>query len=206
MNYRQYGLYGIVVLLCLAGAAVALHWDQAAFEAWKADLNPWMFFLLMAVAPAFGVPASPFYLIAGLSFGALLGLGGSALAIAANLVLSYGIAKSTLRRLLDQLLANRKFQLPQNPPKRPIRYVVLIKLTPGLPTCLKNYALVLSQISFPSYFTISFLFSFGYALMFYYLGDALEDREVGQGGALVVGILLLGGIAWVIARRRKRLV
>jgi uncharacterized membrane protein YdjX (TVP38/TMEM64 family) len=155
----------------------------------------------MAITPAFGVPTSPFYLVAGLTFGPLLGLGGGALAIAANLLLSYFIAKSALRHLLNRLLQNRKFQLPQAPPKRPIRYTVLIKFAPGVPAFLKNYILVLSHIPFALYFTASFIFSFAYAVLFYYLGDALEDREVGQGSALLIGLLVLIAIGWYARRR-----
>jgi hypothetical protein len=41
----------------------------------------------MTIAPTLGVPTSPFYILAGLSFEPWLGLGGGALAIAGNLLL-----------------------------------------------------------------------------------------------------------------------
>ncbi len=190
--------------LCLGVGVAVYFWDQEAFLEWSAGLDPWVFFLVMTVAPAFGVPTSPFYILAGLSFGPLVGLGGGALAIAGNLLLVYGIGHSGLRTVIDQLLEGKKFQLPSDPPKRPIRYTVLVKFAPGLPAFLKNYILVLSKVPFWLYFTASFIFSFVYALLFYLLGDSIQDRETGQGLTVVALIVLVAGLAWYLQRRVRR--
>ncbi len=188
--------------LILVGVATAIYfWDQEAFLAWTENLNPWAFFLLMAITPAFGVPTSPFYILAGLSFGPLLGLGGSALAIAANLLLVYAIGHSGLRRVINKMLEGREFQLPQQAPRRPIRYTVLVKFAPGVPAFLKNYILVLSKISLPLYFGISFVFSFIYALMFYVLGGSIEEQQTGQGVSVLVALLILAAVGWYVRRR-----
>lgn len=179
-------------------------WDQEAFLQWSAGLDPWVFFLVMTVAPAFGVPTSPFYILAGISFGPLLGLGGGALAIAGNLLLVWVIGHSGLRSVIDHLLEGRKFQLPGEPPKRPIRYTILVKFTPGLPAFLKNYILVLSKVPFWLYFGASFLFSFVYALLFNLLGDSIQDRETGQGLTIVALIVLVAGLAWYLRHRVRQ--
>lgn len=197
-------LLSAVFAISAVAAAAVYFWDQAAFVEWKANLNPWTFFFLMTVAPAIGVPTSPFYIMAGLSFGPLLGLGGSALAIAGNLLIVYAIGRSGLRRFIDHLLRNREVQLPKEPPKRPLRYTVLVKFAPAVPAFLKNYILVLSHIPFPLYFGASFLFSFAYALMFYVLGDSIQDREPGQGLSILALILAAAGTAWYIRRRIKK--
>ncbi|TVP80623.1 MAG: hypothetical protein EA353_03405 [Puniceicoccaceae bacterium] len=193
--------YLTIILATLAVAAAIYFWDQAAFNEWKANLNPWAFFLLMTIAPAFGVPTSPFYILAGLSFGPLLGLGGGALAIAGNLLLVYVIGQSGIRKIVEKLLQGRELQLPAEAPRRPVRYTILVKFAPGVPAFLKNYVLVLSHIPFRLYFGASFLFSFAYALMFYLLGDSIQDRETGQGLTVLAVILLLAGLAWYVRRR-----
>lgn len=194
-----------MLALFLLGAGTAIYfWDQDAFVAWKTNLNPWIFFLLMAVTPALGVPTSPFYVLAGVSFDPLLGLGGSAVAIAGNLVLVYALGHSGLRRIIDTLLEGREFQLPREAPKRPLQYTVLVKFAPGVPAFLKNYILVLSQIPFPLYFIASFVFSFAYALLFYVLGDSIEDRETGQGLTMLALIIGAATLTWYVRRRLNR--
>lgn len=173
-------------------AVVIMRWDQAAFEELTQNLSPFWFYVWMTVLPAFGVPTSPFYILAGVSFGTVTGMVGNALAIAGNLLLVYLLGQTGLRRLVQATLKNRRFQLPEEPPRRLWRYTLIVKFAPGVPAFLKNYILVLSRVPFRVYFAMSFALSYAYATAFFFLGDSLADQDFGRLGWWIDAIVVLG--------------
>lgn len=199
-------LLGWGVLLAVV-ILVVMRWDQAAFETWKEGLSPFWFYVWMTVLPAFGVPTSPFYILAGASFGPVTGMVGNALAIAGNLGLVYLLGQTGLRGLVKASLRHRRFQLPEEPPRRLWRFTLIVKFAPGLPAFLKNYILVLSRVPFRIYFGLSFVLSYAYATAFFFLGDSLVDGDFGRLswwlGALVLLALLLYAIRKYLLRRRE---
>ncbi|HEX3766232.1 MAG TPA: hypothetical protein VHW23_46385, partial [Kofleriaceae bacterium] len=68
-------------------------WDHRAVMAWIRALHPVPFFIAMALLPAIGLPFTPFVMFAGASFGTLVGLIGSLIALAVNLVVCFWIAR-----------------------------------------------------------------------------------------------------------------
>lgn len=108
-----------------------IHWDYAAFMAWKEEAGPLPFFAALAVLPAFGVPTTPFYVLAGILFGVVGGLAGSALSLVLNLLLCYWIAHSGLKGWLESLLRKTRYDLPTLEGGRAMRFALLVKLAPG---------------------------------------------------------------------------
>ncbi len=182
-------------------AAIYLHWDNdGMIEALRAT-GPVPFFAGLAVLPAFGVPVTPFYVLAGVTFHPLVSLVGTIASIALNLVLSYFIAKSGLRRFLLALLRPTRFDLPKTPPKHPFRFTLMVKLAPGIPLFLKNYFLVLAGVPFGIYFWLSLPVAFAYAAAFLLLGDSFRDQDYGQ---TLVALAALGALVAVLAWARHR--
>src|SRR5690554_5176852 len=68
------------------------------------DLGMVPFFLAMAVLPTVGFPVTPFYLLAGATFGVWLSLAGTALAQALNLILAYWMSRRYLRGVIEWLV------------------------------------------------------------------------------------------------------
>src|SRR5215207_6573281 len=72
------------------------------------DMGPWVFFAAMTVLPAMGAPMLAFSLVAGEAFGAQMTMPGViitvALSIAANLALTYWLARHALRPVLTRLV------------------------------------------------------------------------------------------------------
>src|SRR5262245_52079032 len=107
----RYALAGaaLVGLALLLGSI----WDHDAALDWLAQARPLPFFVALAILPAIGAPLSPFFLLAGVSFGILLGLIGSGVALALNLALCYWIAHGSVRDRLRSLLRRRfNYELP----------------------------------------------------------------------------------------------
>src|SRR5262249_21314743 len=86
-------------------------WDHDAFMAWIGRVRPIPFFSLMSLLPAVGVPITPFFVVAGATYGARLGLLGSLIAIGANLALCYWVAR-TMRPAVAALFRRVGYSLP----------------------------------------------------------------------------------------------
>ena len=64
---------GALTLLVLA-VLIWNAWDHQAFIAWREEAGVVPFFLAMALLPALGVPITPFFIVAGATFGTYVGL------------------------------------------------------------------------------------------------------------------------------------
>jgi uncharacterized membrane protein YdjX (TVP38/TMEM64 family) len=202
--------YARWVRLALAAVALAgilyLVWsayDHQAVMAWLRGLRPLPFFAAMALVPALGMPTTPLYVFAGASFGPVLGLIGSCVALAVNLVLCYWIARR-LRPQLAWLLRRFRTELPDfaERDRGVVRFTLGVKLAPGVPTFVKNYALGFVGVPFKPYFAVSMLFTAVYAAAFVMMGDSLVEHELGR--TTLVAVALLAAVALAIAWRRRK--
>jgi uncharacterized membrane protein YdjX (TVP38/TMEM64 family) len=194
---------GIGVLAAVAAAIwIGSAWDYEAFLEWKREAGALPFFAAMAVLPALGLPTTPFYLLAGATFGTIRGFLGSAASTAINLSLCYWIARSGLRPLLEKLLARTPYQLPALRSKRKsLRFALVAKAMPGVPAFAKNYLMCLGGVPFPVYFAISYGLSMTYAAAFVVMGESLLERDFGEASGALAALVLLAILIWAFRRR-----
>ena len=202
------GLKRIVVLLTVVALAFVAwwSWDREAMMSWKQEAGPLPFFGAMAVFPAVGLPITPFFVLAGATFGIGLGLLGSGVALGLNLTLCYAIARSGLRPRVEALLRRFEYELPQFEHGDPgaFRFTLLVKLAPGAPAMAKNYLLGISGVPFPLYFGTSMLITGAYAVLCVVVGDSLFEhsfRRVLAACAVAVGLAV--GLGWWRKRGRR---
>lgn len=190
---------GFLVLLFLL---IWHYWNHDAFLTWKNNAGPIPFFLALAILPVAGFPTTPFYLIAGATFDLPTALIGSLLALTVNLTLSYLLAHGPLRSLLEKWLARSGRELPHVEKVGHLRFTLMVKCLPGLPTFLKNSVVAIAGVPFPIYFGVSLVFSGFYAAGFIVLGESFLDGDYTQG---IIALVVLAVIATVIfiLRRRK---
>lgn len=192
---------GAVTLLVLA-VLIWNAWDYQAFIAWREEAGVVPFFLAMALLPALGVPITPFFIVAGATFGTYVGLAGSAVALSTNLVLCYWIARSGLRPWLARLLARTRYDIPDFEKEQgALRFALLVKLAPGVPIFIKHYLLGMAGVPFWIYFGVSGLITGIYAVAFVVLGESLLDHDLGS-GAVALAVLAAAGVAIYLWRRR----
>ena len=201
LGLRLLGLAAVVALL----AALWLLWNYQALLEWKRTAGALPFFALMALTPLLGVPMTPFFVLAGAAFGAVPALIGSGLALAINLLLAHWISRSALRPYLERLLQRTRYRLPDLEPEGAdtLRFVLLVRLAPGIPLFVKNYLLGLAGIPLRGYFWLSMLLTGLYGAGFVLLGESMLQHDLVE-AALGLGILALAG--FVIARWRKRMI
>jgi uncharacterized membrane protein YdjX (TVP38/TMEM64 family) len=196
-------LFGVVTLGMLAAWLWAAYdWTDYSFWEWTSNVDPWVFFILLAVLPAVGFPTSPFYLLAGATFGTGIALVGSGLSMALYLVLSWWIAHTGMRPWIEARLARTSFKMPElTSPAQAIRFALLVKMAPGVPATLKTYLLCLSGVAFPVYFWVSLIVSLIYAAIFILLGESVLEHDFGRLGWVLLAFVLLGGLVWWTRRR-----
>jgi uncharacterized membrane protein YdjX (TVP38/TMEM64 family) len=198
--------FGILTLALIGGWLWSAYgWGRDSFWEWTSNVNPLAFFVLLAVLPAMGFPTSPFYLLAGATFGTAVAIIGSALSLAANLFLSWRIARTRLRPWIEARLAGTPFTLPQlRSPAQSLRFALLVKFAPGVPGTLKVYVLCLSGLTFPVYFWVSFIISLTYAVIFILLGESVLTHDFGQTGWILLVLAVLLALVWLLRRYWNR--
>lgn len=177
-------------------------WDEQAMVQWTREAGPVPFFIAMTVLPALGVPTTPLYILAGATFGITAGLIGTALSVAANLLLSYWIAHGALRPWLEGLLRKTRYELPDFQDRNPWVVTGIVRLAPAVPAFIKNYLLGLANIPLNVYFLVSMAITGFYAALFVVLGESLPDRDTGQ-ALWVIGILGVAvAVTWWVRQRK----
>ncbi len=193
----------VIVTLYLAWAI----WDHQAFIRWMESARPLPYFLAMAVLPAIGIPLTPLFLLAGVTFDLWAAMLGSALALAANLVLCYYIGRSRLRRRLVAAFHRFGYELPdfavehdRSSLRRTLGTAALVKLTPGVPGFIKNYGLGAARVPFAIYFAVGMAASGAYGAILILFGDSLFDHRLSP----VLIVLLVAAVAVVVVKRLAR--
>jgi uncharacterized membrane protein YdjX (TVP38/TMEM64 family) len=197
----------VVVLLVLALLVVLwTAWDHRAVLERLQSARPLPFFLAMAVLPAVGLPISPLFILAGASFGILIGVLGSAVALAANLSLGYALAR-LLRPTAERLL--RRFGNDRRPvlsgaKERPIRFTVVARLTPGPPQAIVTYALGVAGVPFLPFFVVSMAVTGTYAVLLIVLGESILDHDVTRTLLVVGGLAVVAAVIALVRRHFRR--
>lgn len=198
-------LVGAVVAFLLAGPhpAEAIAWAREIALPWLERLPPAALLVAVALLPAFGCPVSPLYLLVG-AHGPWVAGPGLALAVAANLSLSWVLARTLLRPVLTALIARRGLRIPEIRPANRLRVTALVRLTPGLPLFLQSTLLALAGVPFLPYLALSWALQYPIALAMAMLGDAFIHGGVGTavaGAGLLIALLI--GIRLLRQRLRE---
>lgn len=179
-------------------------WDHDAWLAWMQQARPLPFFAVMAIVSVLGVPVTPLFVLAGVTFGTRIALAGSLAAVAVSLAACYWIARG-LRVPMKRLLRRFRWELPNLAERKgsAIRFTVAVKLAPGIPHFVKNYALGVAGVPFATFFAVAMLVTGGYASALVVLGRSMFDHRAAGLWIAVVLIAAPLGLWWWI-RRRKR--
>jgi uncharacterized membrane protein YdjX (TVP38/TMEM64 family) len=173
---------------------------------WIRDAGPLPLFGAMAILPAFGMPLTPFFILAGATFGVARGLLGSGVALALNLALCYWIARSGMRPRLVSLLRRFSYELPdfEEKDKGAVRFTLAVKLAPGVPGFAKNYVLGVAGVPLAVYFGLSMLITGAYATALVVLGESFLEHNLDHtiiAGAVVIALAI--GV-WLWRRKSRR--
>ena len=206
-------------LLVLGAGAVLLAWkmgvDTAVLKtAWKqAEMflmdRPWLLFAGLVVLPALPVPTSALLFLAGTVWRdrPIVACGICLLALALNMTWTYWAAARPGRGLVEKLLAAGKFQIPELPHGNHLRFILLLRLTPGFPLFLQNYLLGFFRVPFALYLPVSILCTGIMGCGVVLSGAGLADGKV-TWAITGVSLIVLGSVfthlirGWLAKRKR----
>jgi uncharacterized membrane protein YdjX (TVP38/TMEM64 family) len=196
---------GLVVGLLVLALIAWMAWNHGLITRWKESASPLPFFTGMAIVPAIGFPITPLFVLAGATFGRRVGLIGSFAALAVNLALCYFIARTGLRRWLARLVRRFDYELPDFAveARGAWRFLLMVKMAPGIPQAVKNYALGVAAVPFWLYFGASMLFGGAYAVALNVLGESLF-RHQGVRSILLVAAVVVAALGVWWWRKRGR--
>jgi uncharacterized membrane protein YdjX (TVP38/TMEM64 family) len=197
---------GVIGLLALReiGVQRLVEWLDLFIVAIR-DMGPWIFFAAMAVLPAAGAPLMAFNLVAGEAFAPQMTMPGVivtvAFVIAANLVLTYWLARYALRPLLTRMVERYGYSVPRVTKENALMVTLLVRLTPGPPFFLQGYLLGLAEVPLRLFLIVSWLAVLPIAISAVVLGKAAREGNIGKIAA-VLGIMVASVVVVQILRRR----
>jgi uncharacterized membrane protein YdjX (TVP38/TMEM64 family) len=201
-SVRLWKWAGPIIVSTAAVAAVIIWFEnEQAFIAWKSELQPLPYFGLLMVAGTIGVPTTPLYILAGVLFGPWTALLGSAASVFGYQTLSYVIARGPLRRWTDRLRTVIDERTPRGWLHNPAARIALVRVMPGLPGALKNYAAASMGANLPLYLAISWPLGFIGASALVVLGDSFATRRPEEA---VIALLMVLPIALIVYQLKRR--
>jgi uncharacterized membrane protein YdjX (TVP38/TMEM64 family) len=198
---------GVVALREIGLTRLVAMFDQ--FVAMIRDMGPWVFFTAMTILPAMGAPLMAFNLVAGEAFAPQMTMPGVivtvAAAIAANLALTYWLARYALRPLLTRLVERYGYSVPRVTRQNALTVTLLVRLTPGPPYFLQGYLLGLAEVPLRLFMIVSWLAVVPLAVSAVVLGKAAREGHLGKIGVVLgVMVLVVVGVQFVRRRVAKR--
>lgn len=154
-----------------------------------ANTHPAVFFVAMALLPLGPFPASLLFIMAGVRFGTSTGFLAGVAALALNMSLGYWLAQRVFRMPLERWLVGRGHSIPQFDPKGELRFLLLFRVTPGMPLFLQNYVLGLAGVRFRLYLPVSLAAQAPYVLGFVWFGQSLTQTSAWKIGLAAGGIM-----------------
>ena len=164
--------------------------------------HPAVLMVALALLPLVGVPASPMIIAAGVRMGTAVGFAAVMLSLATNFTVGYWLARRGLRGWLTAWLARRGHTIPQLAPKDESQFILLFRITPGMPLTVQNYVLGLAGVSFARYMAISLPVQAVYALAFVWFGQSLTGKTTWK---LALGVALLIAVGLMVSLLRRYL-
>lgn len=163
--------------------------------------HPVPFFLAMVLLPLGPFPASVLFVSAGIRFGVVGGFALGMAALSLNMSLSYLLARRVIRRPLEGWCRRRGLEVPSLARKEEVPFLLLFRITPGMPLVVQNYVLGLSGIRFSLYLPISLMVQVPYVLGFAWIGQSLTQTSVWKVAMGVGGVVALGLAVRLIRNR-----
>lgn len=187
--------FAAALMIVRAGADEAI----AVIRIWPL---PW-FFLALVVAPLLGLPVAPLLIALGLRLPLVAALPLAVLSIALNLLLSFQLSRTLLRRTLHHILQRMGHNLPAIAPENHLGMTLMFRITPGMPVFAGNYLLPMAGVPFSTYFAVSLVIQSLFSVGFIVLGRSLYSGAIGPLITAISLIITLSLISRVVHRYWK---
>lgn len=151
--------------------------------------HPLWVLVAMVLLPLGPFPASVLFILAGNRFGSLGGFTIGLLALAGNMSLGYWLARHLLRGPLERWLKKQGRPVPTFDPANELRFLLVFRITPGMPLFLQNYVLGLAGVRFTRYLAVSLAAQAPYVFAFTWFGESLSQSSSWKLVLAIVGLI-----------------
>lgn len=151
--------------------------------------HPALVFGALVVLPLGPFPASVLFILAGSRFGAAVGFLMCLTALTANMSLGYWLARRLMRGPLERWLTRRGHAIPTFDPADELRFLLLFRITPGMPLFVQNYVLGLAGVRFSRYLPVSLAAQAPYVFVFAWFGQSLTETSGWKVALAVAGVV-----------------
>jgi uncharacterized membrane protein YdjX (TVP38/TMEM64 family) len=165
--------------------------------------RPWWLFGALVILPGLPVPTSALLLLAGTVWRdrPVMACAICLLALALNMTWTYWAAARPGRGLVEKMLASGTWRIPEMPRGNHLRFILILRLTPGFPLFIQNYLLGFMRVPFRLYLPVSMACSGLIAC-----GVVLSGAGVAGGNFMPaitgVGLIVVGMVVVQIVRQR----
>jgi uncharacterized membrane protein YdjX (TVP38/TMEM64 family) len=198
-------LFAVALVMAYVIAIIALGDDAVALRDFGRSLGIWGPISYVVLSVLLTIALFPFpvqAVAAGLLFGvwpgaALATIGGSLGAVAA-----FTLSRAFGRVSIDELAGPKTLRLLSGIGRRGFLTVLMIRLIPGVPRQMANYACGLTPVRQTEFASATFLGTAPYALAYVLLGESIGglDRHL---SVAAFALLAVGGIGWLALDRRR---
>lgn len=204
-------LFTLLVLGSLAVYLLRGQFDIDAVERWVAEHSitaPFLFIGLYVLLTILFFPSTLLSLAGGVLFGPLWG----ALYTQASAMLSATLSFITARYLAADWVENRLAgdlqRLKHGVEVKGWRFVLLLRIVPGLPFAMLNYALGLTRIRLLHFVSVTFACILPRVILYAYAGDAgrraMAGKDIGIELPIILGLFAFALALPYLLRRYKR--
>jgi uncharacterized membrane protein YdjX (TVP38/TMEM64 family) len=216
-RYWALAFFGLGLLLVALLVVAGLHFEikpQVLLENfldWLEDGHWGWLVGALIFCPLAGFPISPFYILSGVKFGFSGGILISFACLFVHLVLAYLISARACRGIV--LYGMKRFfpdaSLPVIPQKDEVKWILFVRIAPGIPLVVQNYSLGLARVRFLPYLLLSMPIQMVFAVAFILFGHAVFSGTIGTAvmgvsGAIALLILFNLLAKFVVRKYRMR--
>ncbi len=176
----------LIFILVLGALAVYLsreHFDIIAMEQWVAEnplSAPFLFIILYVVLATLLFPSTLLSLTGGVLFGPAWGTLYILISVLFSAALAFLLARYLLETWVEGKLNGDLRKLKSRADKEGWRFVLLLRIVPGLPFTLLNYALGVTGIRLFHFLAVTLVCLLPRVIFFAYAGDAGKRALAGQ--------------------------
>lgn len=187
-------LLGVIALVVAWQMGVTIEtakgWVSAGLK--FLEHRPVLIFFAIVLLPALPFPVSALLILAGVVYGEAMGIPLACLVAYLGMLLNaswtYWVARKPGRAFIEGWLSRLSIELPELPKEDHVRLALIMRLTPGVPQFVQNYALGLAKVPFGPYMLVS-----APAMAFWTVGFVVSAGAIFKGkfGIAVVGISVI---------------
>ena len=154
-------------------------------------VRPWLLFVAILILPGLPAPISPLMVLAGVVFHEhpILACLGCLIALELNLVWTYWVGRKPGRGFVQWIFEKSKVEVPTVAEENHMKWLLIVRLTPGFPLFIQNYLLGFVGIPFFRYLWVSMACSGSIACGMVLTGAGVGDGRIG---------FVLGGLSVLI--------